>query len=179
MTISLIVPYYESDDTKPAILKKMLDLVEGQYDELIVVDDKIINLAVKINKGFKKAKGDYLIMLTDDIFLTSGSLRDLPKLNAVTCPAINGETNNLGNGFCQPRWVYEETGGYFEGYAGFFCEDSDYVETLRSLNIPIEWNAAVNFDHPIGGRTLNSFPDHRSMSFVNKEIFYERWGKRL
>ena len=178
--ITLIIPYLECDADKPAVLKRCLDSLVNEYDELIIIDEKIDNLATKINLGLSRAKGDYLVVSNDDIVLSSGHLKDLCIPGSVTTPLVN---NGLpmgkkfhGHMWCLPREVYEKVGGMYEGYDGFYYDDTDYEQMILKAGIPIETVESVDIYHPVGGRTLHSFPDWQTKYANNEQIYKERWG---
>jgi len=174
--ISVIIPYYESDEGKPAILKRLVDSLNG-YDELIVVWNDKMGYAKAINKGLALAKGDHMIVMNDDLIMQSGSLRDLPSDRGVTSPVVNDRMQPFwGCCFCIPRWVYESVGGLYEGYRISYYDDDDYIQLLKKGNVPMDCVDKVKFSHPEGGRTLHTFPDHPEFFKENQAKFKERWG---
>jgi GT2 family glycosyltransferase len=174
--ISLVVPYLEIDEEKPALLKRFLDSVVGQYDELIISDSKTDSYTKKVNDGLKKATGDYLIVGSDDIYLARGSLRDLPK-DWVTYPFINDQPKSFGVLFCLPRAVYEQIGGLDERY-NIYCSDNDYLMMLSSAQIKWEAINTVNFHHPVGGRTVKKIENIHDKAKKDEQIYFEKWGER-
>ena len=176
--VSIIVPYYESDPDKPAVLKRLVDSLEG-YDEVIVVWNDKMGYAKPINKGLELAKGDFMIVLNDDLVMDrGGSLRDICDVNYVTSPTIDGiEQDFWGCAFCIPRWVYERVGGLSEIYRISYYDDDDYINELRKAKVPMKCMPYVNFwNKDGGGRTLHTFPDHNEFSEENKQKFIDKWG---
>lgn len=102
MKISIVIPTRRPND-----LNECLSSIERHTKdyEVILVKEKG-GLAEKINKGIKRAKGDYIILLHDDIEVTSGWA---DKLAEVGCFKI-GEAND----------AYDTWGGF---YPGMFCQD--------------------------------------------------------
>lgn len=173
--LSVVIPYMESDDGKPAILKRCTDSLSG-YDELLLIWNWKMGFSKPINKGLRLAKGDFLLVCTDDVILEIGALQDLCDPEAVTSPKLNGiERRFYGAVFCMPRWVYEKTGGLYEGYEISYFDDDDFEMTCNKLGIPMRCVPSVNFLHPEGGRTLHTFPDHDEFYKRNQEHFKERW----
>lgn len=177
MQISVVIPTLRVGDH----LSKCLASIEGQYDELIVIDEKIDNLAKKINKGLEESKGDFIIVLNDDVILSQGTLNKMCYLDGVTSPLIRGGLP-MGKVFHAhawgiPRHIYEDIGGMWEGYDGFYYDDSDYqlmIETKGHKIIVVE---DVDFYHPPeGGTTLHTFPDWADKYARNQEMFRQRWG---
>jgi hypothetical protein len=176
--ISVIVPYMEIDADKPAVLKTLVDSLNG-YDELLVMGNWKEGYAKPINRGLRLAKGDYMFVVNDDLQMTAGqSLQDLVDPDAVTSPTLNGKRQNFwGCAFMIPRWVYEEVGGLDERYRISYFDDDDYLNTLRKHKVQMKCKPEVNFNQVgSGGRTLHQFPDHQDFFEENKQKFLEKWG---
>lgn len=177
--LSVVIPYMEADEGKPAILKRCVDSLSG-YDELLLIWNWKMGYAKPINKGLALAKGDFILVMNDDVILSEGQIRDLCDPEAVTSPRINGiEKSFWGCVFCIPRWVYEKVGGLWEGYEISYFDDDDYLNTLRQAGIPTRGISSVNFLHPEGGRTLHTFPDHDIFFAKNQELYKMRWPNSL
>lgn len=175
MKLSCVVPYMESDEGKPAILNRMLDSLKG-VDETLVIENWKEGYAVPINFGLSQATGDFILVSTDDVIWDGMSLKRLCDPNAVTSPLVNGnEQPFFGVAFCLPRWVYEKTGGLFEGYRISYFDDDDFIKTLEKYGIPMHSVPSVSLLHPEGGRTLHTFPDHNDFYRENMELFRKRW----
>jgi O-antigen biosynthesis protein len=174
---SIIIPYYESDPDKPYILKRLQNSLDG-YDELILVWNDKMGYAKAINKGLALARGEFLIVMNDDMILEAGKMSDLCDKKAVTSPLVNGKSQAFwGCCFCIPRKIYEEIGGLDERYRISYFDDEDFWFTLKHNGIPHYCNEKVNVLHPDGGRTLHTFPDHQTFFEENKVKFLEKWGK--
>lgn len=176
--ISVIIPYYESDPGKPAVLKRLTDSLKG-HTEIIISANVKEGYAIPINRGLRIAHGDFLIVMNDDLVLDSGALDQMIDPNAVTSPLIDGfEQPFWGCCFCIPRWVYEMIGGLWEGYRISYFDDDDFLNILRKNEIPYHSSPLVNFwNSDGGGRTLHTFPDHNEFFEENKKKFIERWGQ--
>lgn len=174
--VSLIIPYYEVDDKKKEVLDACIKSFEGQYDELIIIDEKIPQLAKKINKGLSQATGDFLILSNDDVIAREGSLRDLCIRGQVVVPVVHGGIDKLYHGHmaCIPREIYTSLGGYDEDYPLHYWIDSSYWMKLVTNGIPIVKHEGVHIDHPEPGRTLK----HLREDMANgREIFIKKWGR--
>lgn len=178
MKVSVIIPYMEVDQDKPAVLKRLTDSLVG-YDELIISSNWKEGYAKPINRGLNLAKGDFLIVLNDDLKMDAGaSLRDICDTNFVTSPTIDGKEQDFwGCAFCIPRWVYEKVGGLDERYRISYFDDDDFLNKLRQANVPVKSMPFVNFwNVDGGGRTLHAFPDHNEFFEENKRKFIDKWG---
>lgn len=172
--ISLIIPTLRVGDH----LNKALESLEGEYDELIIIDDKIDNLAKKINKGLRSATGQFLIVANDDIELAEGSLKELLYLDEVMSPRLSGglQKNFHAHMFCLPRNIYAEVGGYYEGYNGFYYDDSDYWMKLLKAGYQPKISDKVMIHHHHPASTLKTFPKRHEWEHENQQIFIKRWG---
>jgi glycosyltransferase involved in cell wall biosynthesis len=176
MKTSIIIPYMEITLEKKEILERCIASFTGA-DEIIVVENWRQGYAVPINYGLSQATGDFLIVMNDDLIWDGGSLKRLCDETAVTSPRVNGKSQSFwGCAFCLPRWVYEKTGGLDERYTISYFDDDDMWETLKKLDIPHYCIESVNLSTE-GGTTLDKFPDRNAFFEVNKQKFYEKWGK--
>ncbi len=176
--ISVVIPYYESDPKKAELLKRCVDSLTD-YDELIVVWNEGIGMTRAVNKGFELARGDFIIMCSDDIILTKGTLKQLCDPDAVTSPMTNNKKQDYwGTLWCTPRKIYEELGWCFDPrYAdGINYEDTDLWEEFKSRKIPHYCVEEVNIHHPEPGRTLNVMKEKQRKVQLNKNVFFEKWG---
>ena len=134
--------------------------------------------AKPVNKGLALAKGDYLIVMNDDIYFTKGDLTMLCDPKAVTSPTINGVHQPFwGACFCIPRWVYEKIGGLSEGFNLVYFEDDDYIFTLEENGIPMRGIPEVNAEHPEGGKTVHTLPNWQELFAENRSRFLRKWGR--
>jgi GT2 family glycosyltransferase len=178
MRISLVIPYYHSDDEKPGVLCGAVGSMIKFVDELIVVSEKLDNLATKINRGLRQATGDYIIVTNDDVVLTSNNLDKLCLLDKVTTPNIHNGSGKLfhGHAWCMPRHIYSIVGGIYEGYDGFYYDDSDYWMSIEKAGFEIVKVSEVVMDHNHPARTIGKLT-RASREDVNKNIFISRWGE--
>ncbi len=175
MKVSVIIPYMESFPEKRDILKTCVSSFTGA-DEIIVVSNWREGYAKPINKGLAIARGDYLLVMNDDLVWDFGSVKRLCKEDAVTSPVVNGKIQPFwGCAFCIPRWVYEKVGGLWEGYEVSYFDDADYYQTLKKEGILTSCISDVNVTTK-GGTTLDKFPDRNEFFEKNKKIYIERWG---
>lgn len=176
MRISLVIPYYQSDEGKPIVLASTIESMAGKFDELIVVADQIDNLAVKINKGLKMATGDYIVVTNDDVTLEYGELRDLCRPDRVLTPFINGGTYKTfhGHAWGMPRSIYNQVGGMDEDYLIYWM-DVDYAKRLKDAGVLVVQTPDVNMIHPEPARTLRSFVGKLEKN--DEETFIKKWGR--
>lgn len=175
--ISVIVPHLPLDQNKLDLMEKLKQSIDGQYDELIIRTEKSDNLAKVINAGLKEATGDYLMVSNDDLTLFKGKLADLCIPDSVTVPKVIGGFDKLFHGhfWCMSKEIYKKIGPIYEGYDGFYYDDSDYWMTIESKGIPIIKMEEVIVLHPNPATTLSQL--HKAgREDTNRNIFVERWG---
>lgn len=179
MKISVGIPYYESDPGKREVLQRCVKSMAGKHDELIVLSGKQPSLSNAINQLLEMMSGQYLIICNDDVILTKGKLDDLCNPNAIMSPMVNGNQHIKlfhAHMWCMPRWAYNRVGPQFEGYDGFYYDDSDYWMKIIGEGIEIKMSDKVNIDHPSPGRTLGTYGDNGERMANNRNLFISRWG---
>lgn len=175
MKTSIIIPYMESYPEKRDMLKSTVASFTGA-DEIIVVSNWKEGYAKPINKGLAIAKGDFLIVMNDDLVWDGGSLKRLCDESAVVSPIVNGKSQAFwGCAFCMPRWVYEKTGGLDERYRISYFDDDDFWMTLKKLEIPHYCSAEVTLTTK-GGQTLDKMEDRNEFFEENRQKFIDKWG---
>src|SRR5258706_10591367 len=148
--ISVIIPHVP---LKPDLDQMLDDCVKSlsRYDELILVINQGMGYGKSFNTGFKYAKGDFLLAISNDTKLISGTLEDLCDKSAVTYT----ENEQFGCFFCLPRWVYEKTRGFDESFGLAYFEDDDFLLRLKEANIPLKRIEGVKIEHK-GGITVKA-----------------------
>lgn len=175
MKVSVIIPYMESYPEKRQMLKTCVNSFSGA-DEIIVVSNWREGYAKPINKGLAIARGDFLIVMNDDLVWDGGSIKRLCDESAVTSPQVNGKSQPFwGCAFCIPRWIYEKVGGLWEGYNISYFDDADYYQMLKKNDIYTYTNEIVSLTTK-GGQTLDKFPDRDEFFEANHNLYIERWG---
>jgi len=172
MGISVIVPHYSYNAEIDRTLKRCVDSLSG-YDELIVVVNKGTGFAKAVNQGLKLAKGDYLMVVNNDIEWREGNLKDLCLEGMVASPKVNGAIQPFwGSFFCIPRKVYEEVGGLDEQFEIGYYEDEDYIKRLERAGVPM---VCTNCDiWTLGGATMNQFNRDEILE-TNRLKFEAKW----
>ena len=178
MKLTVGIPYYESDPEKRHVLNACLNSFTGHYDELIVLSGKQPTLARAINMLMERSTADYILICNDDVILNKGSLYDLCDPEHVVSPLVNGMQSKLFHAhmFCMPRKIYEKVGPQFEGYDGFYYDDSDYWMKIEAAGFKIVTNKDVDIIHNHPGRTLHTYGDNSQRIAKNRQIFIDRWG---
>jgi len=147
------------------------------YDELVLVVNDGIGYGAAFNRAFKYARGEYLVLLSNDVVIRSGTIEDLIDPEAVTCPVVNGKAQEFwGCMFCLPRWVYEKIGGFDERFGIAYFEDDDYIFRLREAGIPMRSVDKVQVEHA-GGVTVKHLGAESHSYYESRQRFIEKWGR--
>jgi len=172
--ISLIIPTLHVEDK----LEKCIESFKGQYDELIVVDDRDKSLAFKQNKGMRLATSDFLIVSNDDVLADQGTLSDLCIKGQVVSPRVNGGVFKTFHGhmFCMPREIFAECGGFDESYAGVYYIDSELWYRLTQMGYPPVINDNVNIIHDHPASTIKTLSEKERSMGDGEAWFINKWG---
>ena len=176
--ISVVVPFYDNGPYKKGVLRRTVESFKD-YDELIIVWNDGIGMSKAVNKGFELARGDYIVVASDDAYFTEGSFKDLAIPGVVTSPKVNDVVQVFsGVLFCVPRDIYKKYGMWDEEYAkGIYFEDEDYWNMLKVNNIPHRCIESVCMTHSHGGLTLKKDPDFELKRTINRRYFNNKWGE--
>lgn len=173
--ISVVIPHYPINEEVEKYLDTCVKSL-SHYDELILVVNDGIGFAKAVNRGMKLAKGDYIMVVNNDIRWKAGYLRDLCVKNTVTSPKINSyERDFSGCFFCVPRSVYEQIGGLDEQFEIGYYEDDDYLMRIQEAGIKTACVTTCNIDTE-GGRTMQYFDKYKLIE-NNKAKFEAKWQK--
>lgn len=172
--ISLIIPTLRVGD----MLDRCIESFSGQYDELIIVDDKDKSLAFKQNKGLRLAHGDFLIVSNDDVVAESGQLKDLCVKGQVLSPRVNGGVFKVFHAhmFCMPREVFAECGGFDESYSGVYYIDAELWYRLIQLGYPPGICDSVNIIHKHPASTIKTLDLKERNENEGRDWFINKWG---
>lgn len=142
------------------------------YDELILVINDGIGYGAAFNRGFKHARGDYIIAVSNDTVLKAGKLEDLCDPEAVTYSA----DAQWGCFFCLPRWIYEKVGGFDETFGKAYYEDLDYLKRLERWGIPVKRVESVKVEH-VGGATVKALDIESESAAIGRQRYVEKYGE--
>jgi GT2 family glycosyltransferase len=157
MTISLVIPAYTITKEIEKLTLECINSFVDSVDEVIVSEDggfyspeieafsnlyiyshQNVGFTKNVNRGWKNATGDFVMIANSDTSLSSGNLKDLCVHGQVTCPETRGEpTPGLsGHFFCVPREIIEERGMLNESMK-MFCSDTEYESRIKDILVHI------------------------------------------
>lgn len=166
------------DDGKWGIVEKCAKSLRG-HDELVVFAHKEnMGFVESWNAAVRMTRGDYIVCVGDNNFQTSGDLKDLCIPDTITSPTHNGVLKEFwAFVFCLPRTVYEKYGLYDMIYnEGIHYMDEDFYRRMQKEQVPMRGIQSVNFEHPLGGRTVNKQDKFTLKVQRNSDIFRSRWS---
>lgn len=151
--ISMVIPCYSIDQKLADMASLCGDYYHDQVDELIVVEDggifnqhlfELADIYVRykenagftknVNRGWKLASGDYVMITSSDTWLRKGDLNDLCIPGKVTSPHIANQGIDFlaGPFWCTPKEITEER-GYLLEEMHTYCSDSEYDMRVRDI----------------------------------------------
>lgn len=195
MKLSLVLPCYSLNNRLESLAIRAAQSYALQVDELIVSEDGgHVNPALvgysdiyvysaantgftaAVNRGWKLATGDYVIIANSDTWITSGTLKDLCIPDKVISPAsmVTGSYPFCGAFFVVPRSVFEEYGMLDESMLHYYS-DTDYA---RRVKAHLATSTGVTIRHDDQGSTYKTvYADpHKACSLPDEEIYKAKWG---
>lgn len=164
MRYSLVLPYHDPENKKTEQFARLIRSIvrncsSDDYEFVIVRDGP--SYTESHNIGLQNAKGDYLIILNDDI-----EIHDPHFLEKFTVDL--GGWNGSAHAWCMSRKVLETVGLFDERFKnGFNCEDTDYFYRAKLAGFPLQ-TIEANLTHKSNGV---KYADTE----INKQLFIEKW----
>lgn len=176
-----------SDDGSPLDMTFLRD-VANTY----IRRDHAQGCAVGWNQGLRLAKGDYIVVLSDDVTVAPGWLEcmrkalDLFPKAMVSAPSVHGMPNQGGEPKEMRRWfpgscfmlrkeALEKIGYFDEQFAPFNYEDVDYWTRVWQKG----YTTARCFDVEVGhkeGAVIHNIENNGDVDSANKEKYFNKWG---
>ncbi len=176
MKLSVIIPFYFAKEGKNRLLAQCIESLNSEYDELIVIGHNSESLPWALNKGLSIATGDFLLVISDDMVKIEGKLKSLCVYGFVTHPLVDGQPQVFGGCVCYPRDIYNDVGGYDEGFKQGYYDDDDYFVRVDRMYYKRLVVSDVNMHHDDPGHTLRSLVTSEIMEH-NKQYFVQKWGE--
>lgn len=196
-SISVVVLIYSLDDKLDEIAHTCVNSLDGQWDELIIVDngspkiydwmekkatkyirlDKNVGYVKGMNTGARAATGKNIVFVTSDTKLIKGNLKNLctghicvpcaETDNTEYTPRVDGVFYATPN---HPLMLHDER---FD----FYFSDIDLFTRAQKMGIKIEIIPEVVIFHS-GWKTTSSEPDGTKKERYEKDraAFAHKWG---
>ena len=151
--LSVVIPTYTLDKELEEMALAAVKSYRYGADELIVCEDgghyspelmskcdtyiynwKNKGFTKNVNRSWKFAHGDFVIIASSDTYLVKGSLRDLMVGGKVTSPIIVNQNipRLAGPMFCTPKQITKRI-GYLREEMRTYCSDSEYDERTKDI----------------------------------------------
>jgi len=154
------------------------------YADLFLYEKNKTNATQSINRGFKIATGDYIVLLTNDVFVRQGWLEALmePFDKKKDCSISTLATSQLGHTFedriDEGIWFsvacFKRQIKYFDEIYINSWDDTDFVMRAYLGGGKMYRNYKVVVDHD-PGQTQYGKEDHLINFNRNKEIFIDKY----
>lgn len=174
MKLSVVIPFYFGIEGKNELLARCISSLKG-HDELIVIGHRSQSLPWALNVGMRSSHGDYILVLSDDMYLKEGTLDSLCHYDYVTHPLVNGEGSVFGGAMCFPRYVWERVGLYDENFIQGGYDDDDMITRITNAEVERRLVRSVNMGHPEIGFTLKK-TSNIGIQQQNKNYYERKWG---
>lgn len=153
MKISLVIPTYTINDNLKELAIRAVLSYRSQVDELIITEDggmfvqelfdlsdiylrgkHNIGFTSNTNRGWKLAKGDFVMIANSDTELYRGLLKDLCIPGRVTSPVIVTQEIPLlaGPFWCAPQGI-TKIYGYLNEDMRTYTSDSEYEHRVQNI----------------------------------------------
>lgn len=157
-----------------------------EYACVYIHEKNKTNSTISINRGFKCASGDVVVLLTNDVIVDGGWLENLLECFKISdCGLATLATNQ----FMHKKSKYINEGIWFsvaaipkeqawfdEEYAGAW-DDSDLIMRVYQTGKKMYRNYASVVDHKVG-MTLYKDPAHDEKFQRGKALFMKNWADK-
>lgn len=147
--------------------------------------------AVSWNDGLKVARGEYLVVISDDVTVRRGWLECMkggfdrfPRALASMCAVENmpvgqePEEKRIwvpASCFMLKRETLERVGYFDEQFRPFNYEDVDYWTRVSQLGGTIARDYSVQVGHG-EGKVIHTVENHEGIDQINRQRYLEKWG---
>lgn len=167
------------------------DYLKEQADVYIRHEDTNKGCAVSWNDGLRAAKGKYLVVISDDVFVNEGWLECMKNAlslfpNALaSMPRVTNMPAGLQPEECR-TWIPAscfmlrreclDIVGYFdEQFHPYNYEDVDYWTRIFKSGHTVARDYSVSVQH-LEGQVIHSFEEADVVDKQNRKKYLEKWG---
>lgn len=204
MQHSVVIPVLINDNKQLSMTLKCINLAREKTKipfELVIVEsntqylidyadvyinDKNSTSEKSHNRGFKVASGEYVTLLTNDVYVSDGwleSLLECFKIEDCGCSTLASTQFNhkKENKIEEGNWwsvcmikneLFRRTGYYDERFDGSWS-DTDLLVEIYKLGKKMYRNFNCVVEH-LGGQTLYSLPGHFDKYEAGKKLFNKK-----
>lgn len=173
------------DDGSPLDTKFLKDNADNY-----IRHDKPMGIAYGWNDGIGVAKGDYIVIINDDIVVRPGWLEAMEKCFEIENCGVSGcSVEHLPNGmgieecrtwfpgscFMLSRNTIDKVGLFDEQFVPYNYEDIDYWTRVYKAGFKLIRNYAVQVQHK-EGQVIHSFDNNGIADSLNRQRYIKKWG---
>lgn len=167
------------------------EYLKEQADVYIRHDDSNKGCAVSWNDGLKVAKGKYLVVISDDVYVSEGWLEcmknalDLFPNSLASMPRVTNMPAGLqpeevrtwipASIFMLRRECLDIVGYFDEQFHPYNYEDVDYWTRIFQSGHTISRDYSVSVQH-LEGQVIHSFEESDTVDKQNRKKYLEKWG---
>lgn len=175
MRLSIVIPFYFGLPEKATLLSRCISSLHG-HDELIIIGHKSESLPWALNRGMEATHGEFILIMSDDMYVEMGQLLDLCHESYITHPLVNQQAQLFGGAMCFPRHIYEAVGEYDETFQQGYYDDDDMIKRIEIAGFERRIVPSVSFCHPDPGKTL-SLTTNSDIRLHNLQYYIRKWGE--
>lgn len=175
--ISVVIPHMPIGESE-SWLRTCVRSLPTFIGETIIVVNNGEGYSKAVNRGLALARGDYLIVATNDTQWLGGKLEDLCDKKALCSPMVNGKALQFGAFFCISRRLYEVVGGFDEQFRLGYYEDNDYALRIEKAGFGLYHTEKCRVAHH-GGATMKAMGQDvvDEVEAENRLKFEAKWGR--
>lgn len=190
MQYSIIIPIYDpegkNDELTSKCLLSVLKNSQGVEYDIIPIYHSDLNYSTAVNVGLRRAIGDYLIILSNDVEINDPNwLEKYSKCEGIASfrqHAFYMTQEPIPDASCwgMDRVTFNKVGLLDEQFKdGYGYEDTDYWMRCKESSIPFT-NACAELYHK-ENQTFQTYfsAEKNEMMKKNKELFLKKWGHKF
>lgn len=180
MKLSIVIPTRRPDDLKECLF--FIKKYTKDYEVILI--NREAGIAEKINEGISKAKGDYIVLLHDDIKVQRGWADELTDVGTFKLGEYRDEFDIWGgfiNGtycqdpklnpdysffLCLSKKVIKKIGKFDEWYQKPYCQDIDMGMQVKKAGYKIKCLPG-KIIHMCGEGSITLVPEQRE--YLNRK----------
>lgn len=189
MIISVVIPFMPLDESAKEMTAQCVYSLLSDDVEIIALSGEE-GFSKTVNRGFKKAKGEWLFCVNNDTFAPP-EWKKLTENYGIVCPReskmpsfdpraplLKSPKGFFGGFWGYPRKVYEEVGGFDERFSPMFCEDTDLLYRCQLARVPIIQDNRILVAHgqSVTNKKLWTEEEYQKIFNTSVEKFKEKWG---
>ena len=176
-----------------------------EWADILITNTENLGFAKACNQGFRRATGEWICCMNNDIFVYDGWLEALIQTFqdntdcGVAMPALMKQTKDgrealkiekpdldrnydcygrgaeFGSCWLIPKWLMDKVGLFDENFQIGFGEDRDYWRRVRQAGYETYRTHKTRVFHQ-GNITMSKIKDRKKYTIPNREYLKRKWG---